>query len=58
MEQSELLPEPRLTKVEIQYNYITEDIKEIKINLRWIIGLLFGLNGVIIGLLAKAISLM
>lgn len=58
MEQSELLLEPRLTKVEIQYNYITEDIKEIKINLRWIIGLLFGLNGVIIGLLAKAISLM
>jgi len=47
----------RILKTEISINYIHKDIREIKITLRWAIGLIFGLNSTIIGLLAKNFNL-
>jgi hypothetical protein len=47
----------RILKTEVSINYIQKDIKEIKLTLRWAIGLIFGLNSTIIGLLAKNFNL-
>lgn len=51
-----LLVESRLTKVEVNSTSMTEDIKEIKRNLRWLMGLVFSINTTIIGLLAKGFN--
>ncbi len=45
--------ESRLTKVETESHGYREDIKEIKSDLRWIMGILFAFNSTILGLMAK-----
>lgn len=52
-----LLLESRLTKVEVNSKGMSDDIKEIKRNVRWLMGLVFGINTTIIGLLAKGFSI-
>lgn len=52
-----LLIEARLTKAETNFSYMADDIKEIKRNLRWLMGVAFSLNSTIIGLLVKALHL-
>ena len=52
-----LLTETRLTKVEANYANIQEDIREIKRNFHWLMGLVFSLNTTIIGLLAKGFNI-
>ncbi len=58
MDRPELILESRLTKVEVKTQLITEDIKEIKISLRWIIGLIFSLNSMILGAVTKGFGLL
>ena len=48
-----LLVEARLTRLEVNSTNIQDDIKEIKRNVKWIMGIVFSLNSTIIGLLAK-----
>ena len=50
--------ESKVARNEAYVVHIQDDIKDIKRNIRWIIGILFSLNGTIIGLLAKGLSLM
>jgi hypothetical protein len=45
--------EARLIKLETRDEAILNDLKEIKANLRWAIGLIFSLNATIIGILTK-----
>ncbi len=52
-----LLVESRLTKVEVNSTAMADDIKEIKRNLRWLMGLVFSINTTIIGLLAKGFNI-
>ena len=52
-----LLVESRLTKVEVNSTTMAEDIKEIKRNVRWLMGLVFSINTTIIGLLAKGFNI-
>ena len=52
-----LLVESRLTKAESNSTAMAEDIKEIKRNLRWLMGLVFSINTTIIGLLAKGFNI-
>ena len=52
-----LLVEARLTKVEVNSTSMADDIKEIKRNLRWLMGLVFSINTTIIGLLAKGFNI-
>jgi hypothetical protein len=52
-----LLVEARLTKVEVNSTAMAEDVKEIKRNLRWLMGLVFSINTTIIGLLAKGFNI-
>jgi hypothetical protein len=48
--------ESRIVRNETNINNIEQDVSEIKRNIWWIIGILFGFNGTIIGLLAKVMS--
>lgn len=50
--------ESRLTKVEITTKILHEDMKDVKRNLRWLIGIVFSLNSTIIGLLAKGFNIL
>lgn len=52
-----LLVEARLTKIESESASMKDDIKEIKRNIRWLLGIIFSLNSTIIGLLAKSLSM-
>jgi len=52
-----LLVESRLTKVEVNSTSMADDIKEIKRNVRWLMGLVFSINTTIIGLLAKGFNI-
>ena len=45
--------ERRITRTEENLSSIQDDIKDIKSTLRWILGLVFGLNTTIIGILTK-----
>jgi hypothetical protein len=58
MENAELLLESRLTKVEVKTEIIKDDIKDIKISLRWIIGIVFSLNSTILGVVTKGFGLL
>ena len=58
MEQKDLLLESRLTRVETHTQDMTDDIKEIKNTLRWLIGLVFSLNTTIIGLITKGFGIL
>jgi hypothetical protein len=58
MSEQSVTLEARLIRNEVTIHNIEDDIKDIKRNVRWIIGIIFSLNGTIIGLLAKALSLM
>ena len=49
--------EQRLTKVETHYTNMKDDIKDIKRTLRWLTGIIFGLNSSIIGALAKGFGI-
>lgn len=57
MDNYNLLVESRLTKVEVNSTTMSDDIKEIKKNLRWLTGLVFSLNTTIIGLIAKGFNI-
>ncbi len=52
-----LLVESRLTKVEVNSTAMADDIKEIKRNLRWLMGMVFSINTTIIGMLAKGFNI-
>ncbi len=56
-EKTDLMLEARLTKLETGAENLNDDIKEIKKTLRWAVGLIFGLNSTIIGLLAKGFNI-
>lgn len=45
--------ERRITKTEENLVSLQDDIKEIKSTLRWLLGIVFGLNTTIIGILTK-----
>lgn len=42
-----------MTKIDEQFAGYKEDIKEIKLDLRWLLGLIIGFSGVMLGLMAK-----
>lgn len=58
MPHENIIIESRLTKVETQAFAIHDEIYEIKKSLRWLTGIVFGLNSTIIGLLAKGFNLL
>ena len=45
--------ESRLSKTETSNQAMAEDIKDIKKTLRWLTGIIFGLNTTILGVLTK-----
>lgn len=47
----------RLKNAEVTVSLIQDDIKEIKRNIRFLLGLVFSLNTTIIGLLAKSMNI-
>jgi len=49
--------EARLTRVEASSFAMSDDIKEIKRNVRWLMGLVFSINTTIIGILAKGFNI-
>ena len=49
----DLLFESRLTKVETTMDILLKDVKEIKMDLRWILGIMLGFQGIILSLMAK-----
>lgn len=53
----DLLIEQRLVKVESNADSIQSDIKEIKRNLRWLMGIVFSLNSTILGVISKGFNL-
>ena len=52
-----MIHESRLARAEASVASMQDDIKEIKRNIRMILGLVFSLNSTIIGLLAKGFNL-
>ena len=52
-----IILESRLVKAEASVMSIQDDIKEIKRNIRMLLGLVFSLNSTIIGLLAKGFNI-
>lgn len=57
MQQSDLFIESRLSKVEIQTQCVIDDMKEIKMMIRLLIGLVFSLNSTIIGIVTKGFGI-
>lgn len=57
LNQYKLFVESRLTRLEIHNQSILDDIKEIKLSIRWLIGAVFGLNTTIIGILTKGFGI-
>lgn len=57
MEQEALTLESRIVRTETKVNDLHEDIKDIKKELRWAVGLIFSINTTIIGLLAKGFNI-
>lgn len=51
-----LLVESRLSKNEVNVASMQDDIKEIKRNVRWLMGLVFSVNSTIVGLLIKLLN--
>lgn len=49
----DLLFESRLTKVETVISNLEKDVKEIKIDIRWILGLMISFSTIMIGIMAK-----
>lgn len=49
----DLLFESRLTKAETTTEILRSDIKEIKTDLRWILGLMISFSTIMIGIMAK-----
>ena len=49
--------ERRISKAEENFISVYDDVKEIKRNLRWVIGLMFSLNSTIIALLTQILHL-
>lgn len=49
--------ENRITRIEESYLSLHDDVKEIKRNLRWVLGIIFSLNSTIIGLLTQILHL-
>lgn len=49
----DLLFESRLTKVETTMDLIVKEMKEIKTDLRWLLGLMIGFSTILIGIMAK-----
>jgi hypothetical protein len=58
MDNSDLILESRLTKVEVKTQDIAEDIKDIKKSLRWLTGLIFSLNSTILGVVTKGFGIL
>jgi tyrosine-protein phosphatase YwqE len=49
----DLLYEQRMTRVESAVDHLEQDMKEIKIDLRWIMGLMIAFSSIILGVMAK-----
>jgi hypothetical protein len=49
----DLYYESRMTKLETISEQLASDIKEIKNDLRWVLGLIIGFAGIFLGLMAK-----
>jgi len=49
----DLLFESRLTKVETTMDNLDKDIKEIKTDIRWMLGLMISFSTIMIGIMAK-----
>jgi hypothetical protein len=49
----DLLYEQRMTRVEEAVDHLEQDMKEIKIDLRWIMGLMIAFSSIILGVMAK-----
>jgi hypothetical protein len=49
--------ESRLAKAEATVSSMKDDIKEIKRNIRWLIGVIFSLNTSILGMLSKLLNI-
>lgn len=58
MDKSDVILDSRLTKVETKTESIAEDIKEIRVSLRWITGLVFSLNSAILGVVTKGFGIL
>jgi hypothetical protein len=58
MDNSDLILESRLSKVEVKTQTIAEDIKDIKKSLRWLTGLIFTLNSTILGVVTKGFGIL
>jgi hypothetical protein len=54
---NDLRVESRLSRVEMSTINISDEIKDIKRNMRWLTGIVFSLNSTIIGLLAKGFNI-
>lgn len=52
----DLMYEQRMTKVECNIDGLGKDIKEIKTDLRWLLGLMISFSTVIIGIIAKGFN--
>lgn len=57
MEQDALTLESRIVRTETKVDDLHEEIKDIKKELRWAVGLIFSINTTIIGLLAKGFNI-
>ncbi len=49
----DLMYEARLVRVESSLEYLLRDVKDIKTDLRWMLGLMFTFSTIILGLMAK-----
>jgi hypothetical protein len=49
----QIVLESRLSRVEASTIYIQEDIRDIKVSMRWLIGIIFAMNSTILGVLTK-----
>lgn len=56
--EKQLTLESRLTRVEASSVYIHDELKDIKNNIRWLIGLIFTLNSAILGFVVKGFGLL
>lgn len=49
----DLLYEQRMTRVETTLESLIKEVKEIKTDLRWLLALMIGFSGIILGVMAK-----
>ncbi len=52
----DLLFEARLTRVEATMDHVDATLKEIKTDLRWMLGIMLGFSGILLSLMAKGFN--